>query len=289
MNDQFGKNPLRKTKAGKLIKKFSNRYFRLKKWWYLALLKYKDSDRCNVFIFGCQRSGTTLLGRVFDQDLRSSVLQENNILTTIINGEDLRLKPFPEVLRNLARIRAPLIVTKPLVESAHAPTILKEIPQSKGIWMFRDFKDVVASNVKRFSSQLKGLKLATFGSPPSWRSEGMSEETKGILKSFYRDDIPVADAAALGWYSRNVLFFELGLDKHGAVKLCKYEDLVQHPDSTMRNLYNFIGVPYPPWTITREIDQFSLKLGRVIKINHDIVLLCTDLQNRLLSAYSSQS
>ena len=244
------------------------------------------SDRRHVFIFGCQRSGTTLLGRVFDSDLRSAVLQEINAITGT-NESSLRLKPFPEVIHILDKIRAPLIVVKPLVESHRAPEILEEIPQSRGIWMFRHYRDVVASNIKRFASQTEGLKMSISGDPPSWRSEGVSNETRSILNIFYHDDINAADAAALGWYSTNTLFFELQLNKNSRIKLCKYEDFCETPKEIMKGLYSFIGLQYPKWDLTREVDKQSLSLGQAIEINKTIESLCIELQDRIIDEYNS--
>lgn len=276
--------PFRKSKIGRFQKKISNRTLNCRKKIYQTTHYFKESDKRHLFIFGCQRSGTTLLGRVFDRDLRTVVLQEISSITR--NGYDrLRLKPLQEVIENLKEIRAPLIVTKPLVENHNANKILKEIPMAKGLWMFRNYKDVVSSNIKRFSSQTEGIKMAITGNPPSWRSEGISEPTKKILQKFYKDDMEKADAASLGWYSINMLFFELKLDRNQNVQLFNYDDFVKNPEKEMKNIYKFLDFPFPKWPITGEVDIRSVSLGKDIKIDPEINSLCEILYNRIFTKY----
>jgi hypothetical protein len=215
------------------------------------------------------------------QDLRSDVLQEENCLTGIGEGK-LRMRPYPEVRRRLVRMKSSLVVVKPLVESFRADEILREIPASKGIWMFRSFKDVVASNTKLFSTQVEALRMTITGDPPSWRSASVSDSTREILKRFYRSDMPVPDAAALGWYKINTLYFEKKLAKIPNLAILHYEKLCRQPESTMKQLYDFIGMPYPKWRITGEVDSRSLNLGKEIRISAPIESLCSDLEDRFL-------
>ncbi len=230
-----------------------------------------------LLIVGCQRSGTTMLGYVFAKDPRTAVLQEKSCLT----DDNLRLLPADQINRILERFRAPLVVVKPIVESQRTPNLLAEIPHSRAVWMFRNYQDVVSSNLKRFHSQIEGLRSVVTGSPKSWRNERVSEQTMSILKRFYREDMPRADAAALGWYSRNVLFFEQDLDEREDVFLCKYDRLVRSPETVMKSIYEFWGVPYPSRSITRAIDQASLGRGGHDSVNGEIAKLCEDLTGRL--------
>jgi len=276
--------PFRKMKIGRYTKKVINRIFQYRKKIYLLSHSFNMSDKRHVFIFGCQRSGTTLLGRVFGKDLRTAVLQEVNCLTSDVN-DILRLKPLPEVLENLQSFREPLIIVKPLVESHNADKILKEIPQAKGLWMFRNYKDVVASNVKRFSTQVEGLRMAISGDPPSWRSEMLSDETLALFKQFYHTDMKKIDAAALGWYAINKNYFNLQLDKNSKVRLINYDDFVKNPEKEMRKIYLFLEFPYPQKIITDEVDKNSVSLGKETEIEPQIEALCKNLYERILNKY----
>ena len=280
--------PVRKTKKGKYIRKVKNRILRYRKAFHILTHKYEGIEKRNVFIFGCQRSGTTLLGNIFDVDLRTAVLQEISRITKDEN-DVLRLKPLEKVKLELEKIKQPLVIAKPLVESHNADRILNEIPNSKGIWLFRSYSDVVASNTKRFSSQIEGLRMSITGDPASWRSERISDATLKIKKRFYSPDMKQEDAAALGWYSINVLFFELGLDKNPNMILLKYEDFVTEGEKQMKIIYDFIGMDYPKNELTGQVDSLSIALGKKIEIHPQIEEICNELYKRIEEQYEKQS
>lgn len=225
------------------------------------------------------------MGNVFAKDLRTAVLQEQSVLTC---GKGLRLKPYSEVNDLLAAFRSPLIVVKPLVESQWTPEMLREISGSKALWMFRDYHDVVSSNIARFRSQVEGLRIALSETQSSWRNERLSDDTRAIMKRYHREDISKTDAAALGWYRRNVLFFELGLEQHADVLLCRYESFVNDPDETMSQIYRHLSLDYPKQSITGDIDRQSLGLGQDIAIDEGIDELCSQLMRRLEGCYDEQ-
>jgi hypothetical protein len=146
---------------------------------------------------------------------------------------------------------------------------------------------VIASNINRFSSQIEGLRMTISGDPPSWRSERVSESTLEIIKKFYRPDMEKADAAALGWYSLNNMFFEYKFDSNPDMILFNYDEFVKSPEREMKHLYNFIDVPYPKWNITHEVDTKSVWLGKDIKINSEINELCENVYYRILKNYKT--
>ena len=276
--------PFRKTLLGKFVRLTRAKGSRIQKEVYQRCFLRRSVPEKVLLIVGCQRSGTTMLGYVFVKDLRTAVLQEQSCIT---GNHTLRLKPCNEINRILSRFRAPLIVVKPIVESQRTPKLLAEITNSKAVWLYRDYRDVVSSNVKRFHSQIDGLRSVVTGSPRSWRNEKVSDETLAILKQFFSEDMSKPDAAALGWYSRNILFFDLGLDKRDDVFLCNYEQLVCDPETTMRRIYRFIGFDFPKYRITGEIDEQSIGHRQSVEINDEIAVLCNDLFHRLHEAHES--
>jgi hypothetical protein len=125
--------------------------------------------------------------------------------------------------------------------------------------------------------------------PNNWRSEGVSERTRSIVSRYFSEDMSRYDAAALMWYARNVLFFELELYDHDRIVLCKYEDLVGHPVTTMQMIYRHMDIPYPRRNIVSEIDSRSLSLGRGISLHPRIDALCAELESRLCECYGHQT
>jgi len=274
--------PFRKTALGRSWKIAVQKYHRLRREVYQRMLCSRSTPKCILLIMGCQRSGTTMIGNVLAKDLRSAVLQEHSCIT---RDKSLRLKPYNEVNLIIQSLRAPLVVAKPLVECQWTPELLDHIAGSRALWMFRNYRDVVRSNVKRFNSQLEGLRMAISGSPPSWRNERLSPETRRILRQHFIEDMRREDAAALGWYARNVLFFESGLDRRDDVLLCKYEHLVSRPDATIDGIYRFMELAPPRRRVSGDIDSRSVGLGDDVQIKEPVRKLCDELWDRLNHCY----
>src|SRR6266567_7917084 len=74
------------------------------------------AERRTVLILGCQRSGTTLMLDLFREDLRTATFSELSVLSGRGEG-GIRLRPLPEVRAHVERLRAPVAVLKPIVES----------------------------------------------------------------------------------------------------------------------------------------------------------------------------
>ena len=53
----------------------------------------------------------------------------------------------------------------------------------------------------------------------------------------------------------------------------------------MKGIYKFIGMEYPEWNITKEVDDKSLYLGKGIKISNEIENMCSELHLRLQNEY----
>jgi hypothetical protein len=219
---------------------------------------------------------------LFTNDWRSVTFPEQSRLSSQAE-ERLRLKPLPEVRDQLARIRAGLLVLKPLVESQHVPALLEGLDDSFAIWMYRRPESVAASDLAYFGIETgeRNLRLLLSNEPPNWRGEVVPEETRSVLSRFYRPGMNPYDAAALFWWARTSLFFQLGLDGRSDVRLCSYERLVSDPEPTMRSLYQYIGVPYPDQSITGLVHRKAISRGEDVDLDPEVRLLCARLWQRL--------
>jgi hypothetical protein len=241
----------------------------------------RDGRQAVVLIVGCQRSGTTLMLELFEADRRSVTFPERSILSS--PAEDrLRLKPLPEVKRSLERFGAPLLVLKPLVESQHVPALLDGLDNSYAIWMYRRPESVALSDLSYFGVENgeRNLRLLLSNDPPNWRGEVVPETTRSVISRHYRPGMDPRDAAALFWWARTSLFFDLRLDERPDVRLCGYERLVGDPDSSMRSLYEFVGVTYPEWNITRGVHR-GPAAPKEVQLSPEVRRLCDGLWERL--------
>jgi hypothetical protein len=260
---------LRQRRSGQqLAKSFLKRsYFRAR---YSA-----TTSKSIALIMGVQRSGTGALVKAFENDWNCKTYGEDGGLALGSGaGPHMRWrwKPYQEVARLLQMERAPLLVAKPLVESQHAEVILEHIPQAKIIWAFRDYRDVALSGQQHFGSDRIKLNLGMIlNRRGHWYSENVDEATRNLVAEYYRDDRPIYDLRALGWYVRNSLVLRY---EHLPVIYSDYDDLAKDPNRAMSRLYAFLGRPYPGDYIVRHIHPESVKRGREVGISKDIRDLC---------------
>ena len=222
-----------------------------------------------LFIVGCQRSGTTLLSRIFERDMNSASYGEASIFSHTAEPSRLRLRPMDEIATQIADTPARLVVLKPLVESQNILQLLNHFTESRAIWLFRDFRDVAASNLKKFGKQnsIKDLRIIAEGSSDDWRNEGLSNEMRDYVRSLYTENMNPIDAAVIFWIVRNQLFFDLRLDQHRRIHLCKYESLTTDPIVVTKQIYDFIAQPYPTCDITAETHPHSIRKGKFLTIS----------------------
>jgi hypothetical protein len=242
-----------------------------------------------LFIIGCQRSGTTLLTHIFDNDLNTKVYKEVSRLSRN-NIPKTRLEPFKRVRQIIDRDSAPLIVLKPLVETQNANTLLGYFENSNALWAYRHYKDVAASNLKHFGIRngICNLKPIVKNEPGNWRSEHVPEHIKTIVRKYFAEDMNPYDAAALFWFVRNSFFFELALNQHPRVMMCKYDVLVNYPSETVRRIYEFWGHRFPGEKILKEVHPASVGKGKNISLSPDIDRLCGELLKRLNETYETR-
>ena len=259
-----------------------------KKFYQSVLLK---SDRQSVlFIVGCQRSGNSIMQDVFNKDLNTKSYHEFSEVSSNDTEAGIRLNPLDLVRKEFSRVKAPLIVLKPLVESQNVPELLSYFQNGLALWMFRHYRDVAQSNVKKFGPQngINDLRPIVSGEPNNWRSEKASPHVRETVARYFSEDMNPYDAAVLFWYARNSIFFDLELDQHPRVMMCSYEDFVLDPEKFIRSVYERLGRPYPDINLAAEVHANSRKKGKDIEVTPEIDQLASDLYQRLESTYRAQ-
>jgi hypothetical protein len=254
----------------------------LKKRLYQFFIPYSKQKNI-LFIVGCQRSGTTLLIRIFENDLNTNVYNEFSKLSGKYSTGKLRLNPLHIVEKDIKKDRAPFTILKPLVESQNTLELLNHFKNGKALWVYRNYKDVAASDLKQFGLKngIRNLRPIVNNNKDNWRSEKVSVEERKIILRYFSEDMNPYDAAVLFWYLRNNLFFRLGLDKNPRILLCKYQYLVKFPGRVIRDIYQKSKQKFPREKIYKEIHTNSIKKGKKIPISPEIEKLAQGLQNRL--------
>jgi hypothetical protein len=245
-----------------------------------------------LFIVGCQRSGTSLMNRIFSRDLNVSVYRESSKLSSNDQPKKLRLNPLNQVQQEIERNKAPIVVLKPLVESQNILQLLDYFPESKALWMYRHYKDTAMSLVSRFGqdTSLRDVKFIVENDRSSWYAEGASDYVRSAVTQHYFEKMNPYDAAALFWFARNQLFYELHLDQNPRVWMVRYEDLSLDPGATIEQIYQFLEATYPARNkLVQEVEATSVGRGQNIKLSPAVEQLCTELLEQLEQSHTVQS
>jgi hypothetical protein len=108
-----------------------------------------------------------------------------------------------------------------------------------------------------------------------------------LIRSFDFDAISAESGAALFWFLRNSLFFDMGLDERPDVALASYLHTVKEPEPAMRALCAFLDLPFKPELIAH-IDRRADRPADRLAIDGRIRGLCDVLQDRLDRAYQAK-
>lgn len=255
---------------------------RLRHWqrslyrWLWLRRKGRTERTTGVYIFGAQRSGTTMLVSCFENSPEfdvygeKSIAFEENILRSVSTIRDL-----------INRSDRPFVVFKPLSDSHRAVEIISAGGTSKAVWMYRHPHDRANSAVERFgdANQRFLRDLLTTGPSERWEARGLTVATIAALRRLDAAALDDYSAAGAFWFLRNQLYFDQQLDRNPAVLLLKYEMLVTNPESTMMAVCDFIGCEFDVRMI-RDIHAASVG-RRPSRLSPEVSELCGGMLDML--------
>ncbi|WP_018412981.1 sulfotransferase domain-containing protein [Methyloversatilis thermotolerans] len=244
--------------------------------WCIQRLPRASGARRHVFVAGMQRSGTNMLMDLIERSMLTDVYHERDPRAF----DNYMMRELPVIRRLAEQSRAPHFVIKCLCELDQLPALMDEFQPSKALWIVREYRDAVNSalvSFGRFKQQIE--RIATDKAGDEWFARGMSDDTTRLVRSVWHPDMSEADAAALIWYFRNLLFFQLGLDRRRDVKLLSYEALVTQPALECEQAFRFVDLPYTPF-ITRKVFATSISKKAPPPISGELVTLCDGLMQR---------
>lgn len=233
-----------------------------------------------VFVLGIQRSGTTMLMFAFHLHPEIAVYDESPGSKAFL---DYRLRGMENTAKLITSSPFPVACFKPLADSHMTRLLLERFPSARCIWSLRDYRDVANSFLRKFPHATRAIRLVCNGQEGGgWFQEGVSEETSQILRDLPWQDFSEYDFACLVWWARNRLFFEQNLEAEERVLLLRYEQLVTNPETSLRAVTNFVGIPFSPRMI-RYIHARSISRHSYPVISQLVQQLCDEL----LDSFSS--
>jgi hypothetical protein len=240
-----------------------------------------------VFIVGVQRSGTDMLINAFKESPELAVYNERADSRAF---RGFALRGDDEIRELVSRSRHRGVVFKSLLDShriVHLMTELGTPSRGRAIWAYRSMEGRVRSLVARWpDSNLRALREMAEGAE-RWEGAGLSEERMALVSSFDYDRMTPESGAALHWYLRNCLFFDLGLNERSDVALVSYERLIDEPGRFLGMLCDFAGISHNA-RMADGIGRRPPPIGRPLAIDPHVREFCEELEARLDAEFESR-
>ena len=260
----------------KLVTKLNDR--RRKFLW--RLINGPAEETVPVFIFGAQRSGTSMLGEC----LGRSPEIENMGETDARAFRDFFIRDDQTIAELLKDSAYKFIVFKPLKDSHRVLKLLESSARAKAVWAYRNYADRINSAVRQFGRHpLEVFEKYKSGQGTAWQLVDLSDKNKRLIERIDISSLTESDGAALLWYVRNALFFDQRLEDQERVMLWSYDQFVTDPEADMRSLARFLGTPHHRY-MTGNVHSQSVGKNARPQINPEIDNLCADMLGRLESA-----
>jgi hypothetical protein len=259
-----------------------------KKWRWRQLHGGAEGQARPVWLFGVQRSGTNMLVRGLETAPEFQVHNESDRRAF----RRFRLRPDHELAALVTASQHRYVLFKPLCDSHRAAELLDRLPAlvpGRAIWAYRDVDGRARSAVAKFGdANLRVLREIAAGPSPRWQAQRLSADSLGLLASFDYDRLTPADGAALFWYVRNRLFFELRLHDRADVVLSSYDAMLRAPEAGMRTLCAFLGMSWRP-ALTAGMAPRTAQGRPRLAIEPRIRARCDELAARLDATAAAQA
>ena len=259
---------------------------------------FSNTDSKTIaFVFGCQRSGTTMLINLINQAPKVSLYREGNPKVM----ENYRIKDSDTIKRIINKDKNKFLIFKPVNDLQQADHLLSIFPNTKAIWIYRNYNAVINSAVTKWQDAQKRIVLwikDNYGkeniefssnnedSQYATYIENIKPDTVNTIKELANGEMTNEDGAALLWYIRNKIYFELNLQSDERVRLINYENLVTNPDEKLKDVFDFIGCGFSS-EYTNKVRTSSVNKQYSFKLNPKIDQICSDMLKKFNDQYSN--
>ncbi len=237
-----------------------------------------------VYLVGLQRSGTNMIARGLEEAPEFEVRNENDRDAF----RRFQLQPNDAIRSIVAGSGQRYVLFKPLCDSHRTPELLDEMGTAspgRAIWAYRDVDGRARSAVAKFGdTNLRVLtRIADGEADGMWQAAGLSQTNRELIGSFDYASMSAESAAALFWYVRNSLYFELALDRRNDVLLVSYGAMVEDPQAEMRRICDFLDFRYRP-QLDAHVDARAPSGRARLELDERVRTLCDELAARLESS-----
>lgn len=235
-----------------------------------------------IWIFGCQRSGTTFLENIFRHDLDSVVFGEFSELT--IAGRKTVLTSPNELVNIVSNKNAKYAVIRPLFESDRAIELMNLFPNSIGVWMFRDCPSVVDSMKRKWDKDFFNIsKLVESDDENNWRLEKLLAPLNNSI-----DKVSIDELYAQYWIIRNSIPFEKNIIDDSRMFFLNYNTLAHYPKYTIGKILDATK-KISLWSDFKSNARTSSVNKKVLhNIESSTILKTNKIMNQLINLSSNQ-
>jgi hypothetical protein len=261
----------------------------LAKWRWRRAHDARPGEATAVLVVGLQRSGTNMVVRGLERAPEFQVYNENHPAAF----DRFLLRPLPEVRRLVEASRHPYVLLKPLCDSHRTAELLDALRTRSAplaLWVYRSAEGRARSAVAKFGDHNLQLlrELAAGRGRDRWQAQGLSRDSLELLGRLDWSRVDAVSAAALFWYVRNRLYFELGLAEREDVLLVSYDAMVAEPEAEMRRICAFLGFPYHP-RLVAGISARQAAAAPPVAIEPQVAACCAELAAMLEATRRSQA
>jgi Sulfotransferase domain len=260
---------------------------RVAKWRWRRAHGSAPGTATAVLLVGLQRSGTNMVVRGLERAPEFEVYNENHSAAF----DRFQLRPLDHVRGLVEASRHPYVLFKPLCDSHRTPELLAALrtrSAPRALWVYRSAEGRARSAVAKFGDQnLRVLRdLAQGRGRDRWQAQRLSPDSLALIEGLGWSGVDPVSAAALFWYVRNRLYFELGLDRRPDVLLVSYDAMVADPAAEMRRICRFLDFPYHP-RLVAGITPRPPAVASAAGLHPEIAARCAELAAALAAARAS--
>jgi hypothetical protein len=254
-----------------------------RKFWWRSTKGLERGFSTPVFLVGVQRSGTNMVVRGLERSPQFAVHNENDRRLFV----RYELRSLEKVRETTERSRSRFTLFKPLCDSHRTDQLLDSLGTTmpaRAIWAYRSMEGRVRSSLSKFRNHnLTVLSdIAAGRGLERWQAQGIAADTMALIRSFDWSAMSPASAAALFWYVRNRLLFDLDLNDRPDLVVVSYRELVKHPYESFEPVLNLLDLRYTP-DLLAHIDAREGAGGPRPELDIDprVHEVCDQLESRL--------
>ncbi len=242
-----------------------------------------------IFIFGCQRSGTTITMKIIGVNPNIKMYGEGDRPYFVIKDNDFSnmLKPLDEIKDLFTKEKNKYTLLKPLSNSQDLTKIMLSFPECKSIWVYRNYLDTILSHINSYTDEHFNFyknKIINFNTE-HWINQNMKHNIQEIISKVGINNLDKKNLYAIYWLMRNKLLIEYVNQNN--ILIVNYDALLEKPGKNIQLIYKYLDLECPKYIYSMIKSNKMKKVD--LELHPYINEQCIELQNILDSTFLNQN